>query len=144
MRTQGADMWEISSVAKFVPSFVLVDLFTCLNQVSTARQPYFYLFDSRRLTYCATPFLLVCFKAAYVLRYPIFTCLLQGGLRIAHIAFIWPGLYGLEALFVTKRSRTHETFLQTCFVGVRCGCRSTCLHEMQPRHNLLRHNTNNV
>ena len=48
----------------------------------------------------------------------------------------------LEALFLYKEAVAHETFLQTCFVEVSCGCRSTCLHEMLPRHNSLRHKTN--
>ena len=80
---------------------------------------------------------------AIVLRIVLLFVLVSIKWRVqAACRFFGQAIKGLEALFCTKRSRAHETFLQTCFVGVSCGCRSTCLHEMQPRHNLLRHGTN--
>ena len=86
-------------------------MFTCFIQVSTTRQPHFYLFHSRLFRVLA-----VC-------------------VYLARPLMAW-------RLYFYKEITCSQVILQTCFVGVRCGCRSTCLHEMQPRHNLLRHGTN--
>ena len=106
-------------------------------------------------------FVLALFQwSSYVQRHYMFTCcdqvlrvrkricasfVLVAVLRIAtlHVYLLRSSAARtLEALFLYKEAVAHETFLQTCFVKVSCGCRSTCLHEMLPRHNSLRHKTN--
>ena len=138
-------------------------MFTCFFQVSATRQLHVYLFHSS-VDDATTAFLLVSFKTIRVLAVCVYLArplmawwlfyLFHSSVDVATTAFLLVSFklwvqatcrflarpqMGLEALFCTKRSRAHETFLQTCFVGVRCGCYCTCLHEILPQHNSLRH-----